>query len=103
MAERTLLRLAHGAEERVSWMAVHADGQPLAAPESGSLPQAAIAASGRRLAVVVPSTDVLITDVELPVKSGVRVQQVVPYALEEQLAADIETLHFAVGARDQQT
>lgn len=103
MAEWILLRLAHGAEERVSWMAVHADGQPLAAPESGSLAQAAIAASGRRLAVVVPSTDVLITDVELPVKSGVRVQQVVPYALEEQLAADIETLHFAVGTRDEQT
>ncbi len=41
------------------------------------------------------------TDVELPVKSGVRVQQVVPFALEEQLAADIETLHFALGSRNE--
>jgi general secretion pathway protein L len=55
------------------------------------------------VAAIVPSSDVLITDVELPVKSGVRVQQVVPFALEEQLAADIETLHFAAGARDEST
>ena len=103
MAEWIILRLAHDSGGRVSWMAVHADGQPLTAPESGSLAQASIAASGRRLAVVVPSTDVLMTEVELPVKSGVRVQQVVPYALEEQLAADIETLHFAVGTRDAET
>jgi general secretion pathway protein L len=51
--------------------------------------------------VIVPSSDVLMTEVELPPRSGsVRIQQVVPYALEEQLAADIETLHFALGTRD---
>jgi general secretion pathway protein L len=101
MAEWLVLRLARGAEERVSFMAADVRGQPLGAPQSGSLQQAAGAAAGRRLAVVVPSSDVLVTQVELPVKSGVRVQQVVPYALEEQLAADIETLHFAVGAREE--
>jgi general secretion pathway protein L len=103
MAEWLLLRLAPGQEERVSWMAADATGQPVSAPQSGTLLQAASAASGRRLVVAAPSSDVLITEVELPVKSGVKVQQVVPYALEEQLAADIETLHFAVGARDEQS
>lgn len=103
MAEWLLLRLAAGEEDRVSWMAADATGQPVSAPQSGTLLQAAAAASGRRLVVVAPSSDVLITEVELPVKSGVRVQQVVPFALEEQLAADIETLHFAVGSRDEQS
>ena len=100
MAEWLILRLARGQEERVSWMSADARGQPLAAPQSGTLSQAASAAAGRRVAVVVPSSDVLMTTVDLPVKSGVRVQQVVPFALEEQLAADIETLHFALGERD---
>jgi len=100
MAEWLILRLARGQEERVSWMSADARGQPLAAPQSGTLSQAAALAAGRRLAVIVPSSDVLMTTVDLPVKSGVRVQQVVPYALEEQLAADIETLHFALGERD---
>jgi general secretion pathway protein L len=36
----------------------------------------------------------------LPVKSGARLLQVVPFALEEQMATDIEDLHFAVGRRD---
>jgi|SRR5579862_647065 len=101
MAEWLILRLAAGQEERVSWMAADASGQPVSAPQTGTLLQAASAAGGRRLLVIAPSSDVLITEVELPVKSGVRVQQVVPFALEEQLAADIETLHFAVGARNE--
>jgi general secretion pathway protein L len=103
MAEWIILRLSLGREERASWMTADAAGQPLTAPQAGSLAQAAAAASGRHLMVIAPSTDVLLTEVELPVKSGVRVQQVVPYALEEQLAADIETLHFAVGARAEQS
>jgi general secretion pathway protein L len=103
MAEWLVLRLVRGHQERVSWMAADARGQPLAAPQSGVLSQAASAAAGRRLAVIVPSSDVLMTEVDLPVKSGVRVQQVVPYALEEQLAADIETLHFGLGSRDEST
>jgi general secretion pathway protein L len=100
MADWLVLRLPHGLTGAVSWMSADAHGQPQSAPDSGTLEQAAQAAGGRAVAVIVPSSDVLITDVELPVKSGVRVQQVVPYALEEQLAADIETLHFALGARD---
>ncbi|HTT04937.1 MAG TPA: type II secretion system protein GspL [Steroidobacteraceae bacterium] len=103
MADWFVLRLPHGQTERVSWMPADARGQPLGAPQMGSLTQAAGAAGGRRVAAIVPSSDVLITEVELPVKSGVRVQQVVPFALEEQLAADIETLHFAAGARDEST
>jgi general secretion pathway protein L len=101
MAEWLLLRLPRGPEEHVSWMPADGRGQPLAAPQSGALAQAAAALDGRRLAVIVPSSDVLMTEVELPAKSGnVRIQQIVPYALEEQLAADIETLHFALGSRD---
>lgn len=103
MADWLVLRLPHGHTDRVSWMSADSRGQPLSAPQSGSLLQAANSAGGRRVAAIVPSSDVLITEVELPVKSGVRVQQVVPFALEEQLAADIETLHFAAGARDETT
>ena len=35
----------------------------------------------------------------LPLKAGVKLQQLVPYALEEHLADDIEDLHFAIGKR----
>jgi general secretion pathway protein L len=42
---------------------------------------------------------VLLTEPELPVKAGARLAQLVPYALEEQLADNIEELHFALGKR----
>ena len=56
-------------------------------------------AAGRHVCVLVPGTDVLLAEPELPVKAGTKLQQVVPYALEEQLAEDIDDLHFAIGKR----
>ena len=101
MSEWLILQLSRNVEEQCGWMLCDDHGQALSAPRVGSLAMAANEAPGRRIAALVPSGDVLITDVELPVKGGVRAQQVAPYALEEQLAADIETLHFAVGERDE--
>jgi general secretion pathway protein L len=107
MAEWLILQLPHDADGPCVWMLAGSQGQALSAPETVTLAQASAQASaqatGRRIGVIVPSGDVLLTDVELPLKSAVRAQQVVAYALEEQLAADIETLHFALGERDAST
>jgi len=100
MSEWLILQLSRNVQEQCGWLLTDDHGQPLSAPRVGSLAMAASEAPGRRVAALVPSGDVLLTDVELPVKGGVRAAQVAPYALEEQLAADIETLHFAVGERD---
>jgi general secretion pathway protein L len=101
MAEWLVLQLSRNLEDQCGWMFADERGQALSAPRVGSLAMAGSDGVGRQVAVLVPSGDVLMTDVELPVKGGVRAQQVAPFALEEQLAADIETLHFAVGARDE--
>lgn len=101
MAEWLVLRLPQGAAGNYSWLLSDAHGQPLGAPESGPLAQAATLAAGRMLGLVVPTADVLFTEVDLPVKGAVKAQQIVPFALEEQLAADIDTLHFALGRRSE--
>lgn len=103
MADWLILRLPRSPDTQSSWLLCDGDGQPQATPENGALDVAAEYAAGRRLGVVVPTGDVLLTEVELPVKGGVRAQQVVAYALEEQLASEIETLHFALGERDSAT
>jgi general secretion pathway protein L len=56
-------------------------------------------AQGRRVVVLLPSADIRLTSVQLPARQLAKVQQAVPYILEDQLADDVETLHFAVGAR----
>ena len=51
------------------------------------------------MCVLVPGTDVLLAEPDVPVKAGAKLPQLVPYALEEQLADDIDDLHFAIGKR----
>jgi general secretion pathway protein L len=49
--------------------------------------------------VLISGADVLLAEPDVPVRAGAKLQQLVPYALEEQLAEDIEELHFALGKR----
>jgi general secretion pathway protein L len=98
MTDWLLLRMPASAA-MPCWLVADATGQPLAAVASGTLQQAAAAAVGRRVAVLLPPADVLLAEVELPVKGGARTGQVVAYALEEQLVGDVDAQHFALGAR----
>ena len=54
---------------------------------------------GRPVIVLVPATETLTTVVDLPIRGGARLLAALPYALEEQVAADVETLQFAAGER----
>ncbi|HEY0684878.1 MAG TPA: type II secretion system protein GspL [Steroidobacter sp.] len=84
---------------QAEWLVVDANGTRRGNVSWGSLSDAAAQASGRKTIVLVPGTDVLLAEPVLPLKSGAKLAQVVPFALEEQLAADVEDLHFAVGKR----
>lgn len=85
----------------VAWMVVDAAGHLVSPPAMARLDALGPPAVGRRVAVIVPGVDVLALDVDVPPLSGAKLLQAVPFALEEQLADDVDTLHFAVGARSQ--
>ena len=99
MADWLLLRLPRTPQEPATWLVASTDGAPLGATQSGPLAAAVPAAAGRRVCALVPGSDVLLADPELPTRSGAKLQQLVPYALEEQLADNIDELHFALGKR----
>jgi general secretion pathway protein L len=99
MADWLLLRLPHVPGQNATWIVVDPRGTPTGLPQGGPLALAVPRAAGRRLAILVPATDVLLAEPDLPVKAGAKLQQLVPYALEEQLADDIDDLHFAIGKR----
>jgi general secretion pathway protein L len=98
MADWLLIRIGND-PGTVDYLAADGAGRILETLRTGSLVDAAHHQAGRRICVLAPASDVLLTDAEVPVKSGTRYQQIVPFALEEQLAEDIESLHFAVGKR----
>jgi len=100
MAEWLILRLPRAADVPVTWLVTDERGLSISGPQSGTLAEAAIAAGNRRVCALVSGSDVLSIEVELPVKGSARAAQVVPFALEEQLAGDIEQQHFALGRRN---
>jgi len=49
--------------------------------------------------VLVPSSDCLVTRVSLPTRQRRQQLKAIPFALEEQIATDIDDMHFAIGKR----
>src|SRR6195256_5203356 len=99
MADWLLLRLPRTPEEPATWLGADARGAPAGPAQAGPLTLAAARAAGRRVCVLVPGADVLLAEPDVPVKAGAKLQQLLPYALEEHLADDIDDLHFAIGRR----
>jgi general secretion pathway protein L len=99
MSETLVIRLRALEEARASWLIVDAHGARSGAVQSGPIADALNVAQGRRVVVLLPGGEITLAEPELPFRGGARIAQAVPFALEEQLASDVEALHFAVGTR----
>lgn len=77
------------------WVVVDAHGVRAGDAGQGSLADASAALAGRRLIVVVPGEEVLLAAPDLPTRSAAKLAKLIPFALEEQLATDVEAMHFA--------
>jgi general secretion pathway protein L len=56
-------------------------------------------AVGRRIVVFVPGADVRLAQIKVPARNPAKALQAAPYALEDQFAEDVDSLHFAIGER----
>jgi general secretion pathway protein L len=101
MAESLIIHLRDGAAPQ--WMVCNEDGQVIVGATSGDLNQAAPLGVTRRVVVILPAGEALVTESDAPAKSSAKLAQVIPYALEERVADEIENLHFAIGERDAAT
>ena len=87
-------------EDHVQWAVADDRGSLVSDPAAGTLAEASAAVEGRRSTLVVPGNDVLLAEALVPGGSQARALQAIPFALEEQLADDVEKLHFALGSKD---
>jgi len=97
MAETLVLRLDPADVGAGSWIVADEQGRRVGVPGAGPIEMAVPAAAGRRVLVLAPAVDVLLTSVTLPVRGAAKILRALPFALEEQIAEDIEELHFAAG------
>ena len=82
------------APENICW----AERAPSGSLSVGQCSLAAVAeksAGPCRLIVLVPGTDVYLAEVELPAGNTKRSLATIPFAMEENLACDVEDIHFA--------
>lgn len=96
MSETLVIRLAPAA---AGWIVVDATGAVVDGPGDldGTAPPPA--AGARRTIALVPAAAVLRTRADVPVKGAAKVLQALPFALEDQLADELDELHFAAGPR----
>jgi general secretion pathway protein L len=100
MSEYVVIRLA-AEDQAVQWILADSNGTRLSNLYTGNLPQAATEIGDRSVIVLVPSVDLLTTTVHIPARSNSKIKAALPFALEENLADDVENLHFAVGERQE--
>ena len=85
MPEFLVVRLQSAAAETIGaaaeWIVVDGTGARRSNVQSGPLDLAVATAASRKVIVLVPGTDALLAEPVLPVKSGTKLAQVVPFAL----------------------
>lgn len=100
MPETLVLKLDPADPGTGTWIVTDEHGRRLGLPGKGPIANASQAAAGRRIFVLAPAVDVLLARVNLPVRGAARIQKALPFALEEQIAEDVDALHFAPGRRE---
>ena len=103
--ETLLIRFLPAAPEQedrlIEWQVLDSNLAPVAQAESGTFENAAAMAPHRKVICLVPGEDILLLDVNIAARSRQQLIKAVPFTLEEDLADDVERLHFASGARQE--
>lgn len=98
--QRLILRLAEAAST-ATFVLIDAGGRVTAGPRQAGLDDIGALAGGVPAMALAPAPDVLLTTATLPpARSRERRLRALPYAVEERLAADLESVHIAAGDFD---
>lgn len=92
--EDAVLYSAVGAQQ-ARWLLLDKRGEPEGAEQQGDLTAAAAALAGRRFVWVLHGEDVWLGERTMPARSRRQLAQALPYALEDELACEVEDLLFA--------
>ncbi|UCB53990.1 MAG: type II secretion system protein GspL [Thiotrichales bacterium] len=100
MATTLLIHYDPATPDQATWSHASNEGELTSRITSGSLQDAAVVAQHHKTVVLLDSSNVHLNHVQLPTSNRQKMLRAVPYALEEQLAEDIEDFHFVIGKTD---
>ena len=96
MADTLLIHYDPATPEQATWSSVNSQGELTTRITSGLLEDAASVAENHRVIVILDSSSVHLNIVNLPTSNIQKMLRAVPYALEEQIAEDVEDFHFVI-------
>ncbi|VAW86005.1 hypothetical protein MNBD_GAMMA17-1103 [hydrothermal vent metagenome] len=99
MQSKLYIRLTSDSAAALRTLLVTEDGTHAASQET-ALSELAVLASGCRVIVIVPAIELSLMSAAVPSRNRQRILSAVPYILEDQLASDVEQLHFVIGSPD---
>lgn len=99
MAKQVIIHMPNIDVDAVRWATADDNGKLSGDIHSGTLANVAEAVEGKRSVLVLPGNDVVISEAKVPGGSVRAAAQAIPYELEDQLADDVDTLHFALGPK----
>ncbi|MEJ2309499.1 MAG: type II secretion system protein GspL [Gammaproteobacteria bacterium] len=85
--------------EQCQWLRFN-ERTPVGAAQAGGFEFILDEARGQHLVLILPAASVVLHKVNLLAKSRSQIQAALPFALEEQLASDVDTMHFAYRTLD---
>ena len=102
--EQLVIRLGSNTEQPIHWLVWSNEQSEIIA--SGELPNALELASlknragNRPIIALVPGSDVLLKQLELPAKAARKALAAIPFMLEDELSTDIDSAFFALGEQE---
>ncbi len=85
----------HGGDQALEWLRIDANGRIGTALREHSPPTSVIEAA-REIIVLAPSEAITLLSAALPAKQVEQARKAAPFAIEDQIAGNVESLHFAV-------
>lgn len=99
MRAKIFIRFDAAKPDEAEWLRLDEPARHELAVQRGSWQDAAAAVVGCRIILLAPGAEVLLTAAAVPGGNRRQVAGAIPFALEEQVASDVEETHFAPGER----
>lgn len=97
MKSRLFIHLHDSTAQSASWARLAQGEARPAEVQRGQLAAIPQQDEQTHVTLFVPATDLLFTEVSIPSRNRRQLVSAIPYALEDQLMEDIESMHFALG------
>ncbi|MCZ6564523.1 MAG: type II secretion system protein GspL [Gammaproteobacteria bacterium] len=91
--------LDDGESHFVKWIKLDSEGNPITRGAEARLEQVSSVAQNAHVIVLLPLQQMLLSIVNTRARKSKHLQKAIPFALEDEVADDIENLHFALGRR----